>query len=166
MELLCPWNFPGKKTGVGCHFQLQGIFPTQGLNLCLLCLLSWQANSFIISATWEAPNFSCLSTKYKFYFITTYSRVFSNKYFKGIWGCLYFFLFILLKGPSSQSYGFSRSHVWMWELDHKEGWVPKNWCFWTAVLEKTLDSPLDGKEIQPVYPKGNQSWILIGRTGA
>ena len=74
-------NSPGKNTGVHCHFQLQGIFPTQGLNLCLLCLLSWQANSFIISATWEGPNFSCLSTKYKFYFTTTYSRVFSNKYF-------------------------------------------------------------------------------------
>ena len=70
------------------------------------------------------------------------------------------------KGSSSQSYGFSSSHVWMWELDHKEGWVPKNWCFWTVVLEKTLESALDCKEIQPVNPKGNQPWILIGRTGA
>ena len=60
------------------------------------------------------------------------------------------------KGPSSQSYGFSSSHVWMWELDYKESWVPKNWCFWTVVLEKTLESPLDCKEIQPVNPKGNQ----------
>ena len=60
------------------------------------------------------------------------------------------------KGPSSQSYGFSSSHVWMWELDHKESWVPKNWCFWTVLL-KTLESPLDSKEIQPVHPKGNQS---------
>ena len=67
------------------------------------------------------------------------------------------------KGPSSQGYGFSSSHVWMWELDHKEGWAPKNWCFWTVVLEKTLESPLDCKEIQPVHPKGNQSWIFIGR---
>ena len=57
------------------------------------------------------------------------------------------------KGPSSQSYGFPRSHVWMWELDRKEGWAPKNWCFWTVVLEKTLESPLDCKEIQPVHPK-------------
>ena len=57
-------------------------------------------------------------------------------------------------------------HVWIWELDHKESWVPKNWCFWTVVLEKTLESPLDSKAIQPVYPKGNQSWILIGRTDA
>ena len=58
------------------------------------------------------------------------------------------------KGPSSQSYGFSSSHVWMWELDYKESWVPKNWCFWTVVLEKTLEGPLDYKEIQPVHPKG------------
>ena len=70
------------------------------------------------------------------------------------------------KGPSSQSYGFSSSNVWMWELDYKESWVPKNWCFWAVVVEKTLESPLDCKEIQPVNPKGNQSWILIGRTDA
>ena len=68
------------------------------------------------------------------------------------------------KGPSSQSYGFSSSHVWIWELDHKESWVSKHWCFWTVVLEKTLESPLDCKEIQPVNPQGNQSWIFIGRT--
>ena len=60
---------------------------------------------------------------------------------------------------SSQSYHFSSSHVWMWELDYKESWAPKSWCFWTVVLEKTLESPLDCKEIQPVHPKGNQSWI-------
>ena len=66
----------------------------------------------------------------------------------------------------SQSYGFSSSHVWMWELDYKESWAPKNWCFWTVVLEKTLESPLDCKEIQPVHPKGNESWIFIGRTDA
>ena len=66
--------------------------------------------------------------------------------------------------PSSQSYGFSSSHVWMWELDHKESWAPKNWCFRTVVMEKTLGSPLDCKEIQPVYPKGNQSWIFIRKT--
>ena len=70
------------------------------------------------------------------------------------------------KGPSSQSYGFSSSHVFMWDLDYKESWVTKIWCFWTVVLEKTLESPLDCKEIQSVHPKGNQSWILIGRTDA
>ena len=68
------------------------------------------------------------------------------------------------KDPSSQSYGFSSSHVWMWELDHKESWAQKNWCFWTVVLYKTLDSTLEGKEIKPVHPKGNQSCIFIGRT--
>ena len=70
------------------------------------------------------------------------------------------------KGLSSQSCGFSDSHVWMWKLEHKESWAPKNWCFWIVVLEKTLESPLDCKEIQPVHPKGNESWIFTGRTNA
>ena len=70
------------------------------------------------------------------------------------------------KSPSSQSYGFSSSHVWMWELDYKESWMPKNQCFWTVVMEKALESPLDCKEIKPVHPKGNQSWIFFGRTDA
>ena len=71
------------------------------------------------------------------------------------------------KGPSSQSCGFSSGHVWMGELDHKESWAPKNRCFWTVVLEeKTLESLLDCKEIKPVHPKGDQSWIFIGRTDA
>ena len=69
------------------------------------------------------------------------------------------------KGPSGQSYGFSNGQ-WMWELDYKESWAQKNWCFWTVVLEKTLQSPLDCKEIQPVHPKGDQFWIFIGRTNA
>ena len=68
------------------------------------------------------------------------------------------------RAPCSQSYGFSSSHVWTWELDHKEGWAPKNWCFQTVVLEKTLESPLDSKEIKWVNPTGKQSWIFIGRT--
>ena len=70
------------------------------------------------------------------------------------------------KGLSRQSYGFSSSHVWMWELDYKESWAPKNWCFRTVVLEETLESPLDCKKIQPVLPKWNQSWIFIGWTDA
>ena len=70
------------------------------------------------------------------------------------------------KGPSSQSYGFSKSCVWMWELDYKESWVSKNWCFWSVVLEKTLESALDCKEIKPVNPKRNESWIFIGRIDA
>ena len=70
------------------------------------------------------------------------------------------------KGLSSQKHGFSSSHVWMWELDHKKGWVPKNWCFWTEVLERPLESTLESKEIKPGNPKGNQPWIFIGRTDA
>ena len=70
------------------------------------------------------------------------------------------------KGLSCPSYGFSSSHVWMWELDNKESWALKNWCFWTVVLEKTLEGPLNCREIQPVHPKENQSWIFIGRTDA
>ena len=65
------------------------------------------------------------------------------------------------KGPSRKRHGFSSSHVWMWELDYKESWMPKNWCFWTVMLEKALESPLDCKEIQLVHPKGNQSWVFI-----
>ena len=74
--------------------------------------------------------------------------------------------YFLNKALSSQGYGFSSGHVWMWQLDYKESWTPKNWCFWTVVLEKTLESPLDCEEIQPVHPNGNQSWIFIGRTDA
>ena len=70
------------------------------------------------------------------------------------------------KGLYSQSYGFSSSHVWLWKLDHKESWAPKNWFFCTVVLEKTLESPLDCKKIKPVNPRGDQSWIYIGRTDA
>ena len=74
------------------------------------------------------------------------------------------FQYLLGKFLHSQSYGSSSSYVWMWELDHKESWVLKNWCFWTVVLEKTLESSLDCKEIQPVHPNGDQSWVFIGRT--
>ena len=70
------------------------------------------------------------------------------------------------KGPSSHGYGFSSSHIWMWELDYKESWVQKNWCFWTVVLEKTLESPLDCKEIQPVHSEGDQPWDFFGRNDA
>ena len=70
------------------------------------------------------------------------------------------------KGLSSQGYSFSSGHVWMWELDCEEGWVLKNWCFWAVVLEKTLESPLDCNEIQPVHSEGDQSWVFIGRTDA
>ena len=81
-------------------------------------------------------------------------------------GVVQWWHYIVEKSLYSQSYGFSSSHVWMWELDHNEGWGLKNWCFWTVVLEKTLESPLDCKEIKPVNPKGNQPWIFIGGTDA
>ena len=68
------------------------------------------------------------------------------------------------KGPSGQGYGFSRGHVWMWELDCEESWAVRNWCFWTVVLEKSLESPLDCRKIQPVHPEGDQPWVFIGRT--
>ena len=68
------------------------------------------------------------------------------------------------KDPSSLSCGFSSSHVWVWELDHKQSWAPNDWCFWTVVLEKSLESPLDCKKIRPVHPKGDQSWVFIGGT--
>ena len=100
-RLLCPWDFPGKSTGVSCQ-------PRQHIK------------------------------KQRHYFTN--------------------------KGPSSQGYVSSSSHVWMWELDYKESWVQKNWCFWTVVLEKTLESPSDCKESQPVHPKGDQSWVFTGRT--
>ena len=70
------------------------------------------------------------------------------------------------KSPSSQGYGFSWGHVWMWELDCEEGWAPRNWCFWSVALEKTLESPLDCKEIQPVHSEGDQSWVFFGRSDA
>ena len=94
---------------------------------------------------------SCLLNLYKH--TTNQNSVLKNKYFAD-------------KGQYHQSYGFFSSHVWMWELDHKEGWVPKNWCLQIVVLEKTPESPLDCKEIKPVNPKGNESWIFIGTADA
>ena len=74
--------------------------------------------------------------------------------------------YFINKGPSSQGYGFSTGHVWMWEMDYRENWALMSWCCWTVVLEKTLESPLDCEEIQPVHPKGDQSSVFIGRTDA
>ena len=79
---------------------------------------------------------------------------------------IYFKSIFANKGPSSQGYGFSSGHVWMWELDCEEGWAPKTWCFWTVVLEKTLESPVDCKEIQPVHSEGDQPWVFFGRNNA
>ena len=91
-----------------------------------------------------------------------------NKYLQTatIHACSHCFHYFACKGPYSQSYGFSSRHVWMWELDCEEGWALKNWCFWTVVLEKTLESPLDCKEIQPVHSEGDQPWDFFGRNDA
>ena len=94
------------------------------------------------------------------------SLVFICRLFNMLLIFIHIYLTFTNKGLSSQGYCFSSGHVWMWELDCEETWAPKNWCFWTVVLEKTLESPLDCKEIQPVHPKGDQSWVFIGRTDA
>ena len=92
----------------------------------------------------------CVYIPYDYYLNALFKRLHQRHYFAN-------------KGPSSQGYGFSSGHVWMWELDCEESWVPKNWCFWTVVLEKALESPLDCKEIQPAHYKGEQSWNFFGR---
>ena len=106
----------------------------------------------------ENGNFTLSSCRCKYRFLTECFHFHLN-----ICGCLRQRHYFSNKDPSSKGYGFSSSHVWMWELDYKESWAQKNWCFWTMVLEKTLESPLDCKEINP---KGNQLWIFIGRTDA
>ena len=83
-----------------------------------------------------------------------------------LWNFSRLWKYIVRNSHYSQSYGFFNSHVWMWELDYKEGWALKNWCFWTVMLEKTLESPLDCKENKPVNPEGNQPWIVIEKTDA
>ena len=92
--------------------------------------------------------------------------LFSSVYFQVPFPWYYTLYYFVNKGLSSQGYGFSSGHIWMWELDCEESWAPKNWCFWTVVSEKTLESPLDCKEIQPVHSKGDQSWVFFGRTDA
>ena len=129
---------PGQNTGVGSCSLLQGIFPPQGLNPGLP-----HCRWFFTSSTREAQEFHDKPRQH----IKKQRHYFASK------------------GLSSQGYGFSSNHVWMWELDYKESWAPKNWCFWTVVLEKTLESPLDCK-IKPVNPKGNQSGRFIGMTDA
>ena len=173
--LYSPWNSPGQNTGVGSLSLLQGIFWTQrcypGLPNCRQILyqlshkvspriLEWVAYPFFSSSS-QPRNWTrvfCITGEF---FTNCAIREAHDKPRQHIKKKRHCFDD---KGPSSQSYGFSSSHVWMWELDYKETWAPKHWCFWTVVLEKTLESPLDCKEIQPVNPKGNQSWIFIGRT--
>jgi len=152
-----PWDSPGKNTGVVCHFLLQCMKvksesevtqPCPTLSNPMDCSLPGSSIHGIFQAKiikWGAIAFSDDQPRQH---IKKQKHYFADK------------------GPSTQGYGFSSNNVCMWELEYKESWAPKIWCFWTVVLEKTLESPLDRKEIQPVHPKGNQSWIFIGRTDA
>ena len=153
------WNSPGQNTGVSSFSLLQGIFPTQGLNPALphcrriLYQLSCKRSPTVLG--WVSYPFS--------------SRSSQPRNWTGI-SCIageFFINWTITEACIVKAMVFPVSHVWVWELDHKEGWAPKNWSLWnTVVLEKSLESPLDSKEIQPVHPKGNQSWIFIGRTDA
>ena len=137
-----------KNTGVGFHAIFQGIFQLRD-RTCISCIFCIAGEFFAVEPPgkpWDQIRqvlIKKLKITHKWFFSESGDFLNSNH-------------------PSSQSYGFSSSHVWMWELDYKESRALKNWCFW----EKTLESPLDSKEIQPVHPKGNQSWIFIGRTEA
>ena len=147
---------PGKETTRGLESTNQVL--THGGAWCLFPQARLENFIFQVLESSEKP---CLSSAVKLVHLLLGSKALTNLY--SILKSRHYFAD---KDLSSQSYGFSSSHVWMWELDHKESWAPKNWCFWTAVLEKTVESPLDCKEIKPVNPKGNQSWIFIGRTDA
>ena len=158
-RLLHPWDFPGKSIGVGCHCLLQCMKVKSESEVAQLCLTlhdpmdcSLPASSIhgIFQARvleWVAIAFSMINLDsvllIKIKDVTLQTKVRAVK-----------------------AIGFSSTHVWMWELGHKEGWALKNWCFWIVVLEKTLQSPLDYTEIKPVDPEGNQPWIFIGKTYA
>ena len=123
------------------------------ITFCILCVCFHLISDFICFPTFR--NASLLNMFYMFsnaFVVLVYEYIDIE-----ICRCRYL---------SSKSYGFSSGHVWMWQLDYKESWAPKTWCFWTVVFKKTLESPLDCKGIQPVHPKGNQSWIFIERSNA
>ena len=166
---------PGKNTGVGCHALLQGIFPTQGSNPRSPAL---QVDSLLSEPPGKPKNTGVGS-------LSLLQWIFpAQELNRGLLHCRWILYQLSYQGSPDKprqhikeqrhhfadkglcSQNFCSSHVWMWELVHKEGWAPKNWCFWIAVLEKTLESSLDSKEIKPVNPKGNQPWIFIGRTDA
>ena len=149
-----PWDSPGKNTGMGCHFLLQCMKVKSESEVAQSCPtlcdpMDCSLPGSSVHGTFQArvPEWGAIA------FSDNQPRQHIKKQRH----------YFVNKGPSSQGYGFSSSHVWMWELDYKESWAQKNWCFWTVVLEKTLESPLDCKEIQPVNPKRDQSWVFIGR---
>ena len=149
-SLPCPWDSPGKNTGVGCHFLLQRMKVKRESEAAQSCpTLSDPMDC-------SPPGSSMGFSRQEYWNVVPSSSPTWNNRLVQNWE----------KSASSQGCGFSSSHVWMWELDHKESRVPKNWRFWTVVLEKTLERPLDCKEIQPVHPKGDQSWMFIGRSDA
>ena len=151
-RLARPWDSPGKNTGVGCHFLLQCMkVKSEVAQSCLTlsdpmdCSPPGSSIHGIFQARvleWDATAFSNDQPRQH---IKKQRHYFVNK------------------GLSSQGYSFSSSHIWMWELDYKESWAAKNWCFWTVVLEDSWEF-LDCKDIQPVHPKGDQSWVFIGGT--
>ena len=140
-----PWDSPGKNTGVGCHFLFQ-------------CRKVKSESEVAQSCPTLCNPMNCGLPG------SSIHGIFQARVLE--WGAIRQHIkkqrhYFVNKGLSSQGFGFSSGHVWMWELDYKKSWVQKNWCFWTVVLDKTLESPL---EIQPVHPKGDQSWVFIGRT--
>ena len=148
-----PWDSPGKNTGMGCHFLLQCMKVKSESEVAQSCPtlcdpMDCSLPGSSVHGTFQArvPEWGAIA------FSDNQPRQHIKKQRH----------YFVNKGPSSQGYGFSSSHVWMWELDYKESWA-QNWCFWTVVLERTLESPLDCKEIQPVNPKRDQSWVFIGR---
>ena len=145
-RLLCPWDSPGKNTGVGCHFLLQCMKVKRESEVTQSCLTLSNPMDCSPPGSFVHGIFQAMTKPRQH--IKKQRRYFANK------------------GLYSQSYGFFSSHVWMWELDNKNICASKSWWLWTVVLEKTLESPFDCKEIQPVNPKGNQPWIFIGRIDA
>ena len=148
-----PWDSPGKNTGMGCHLLLQCMKVKSESEVAQSCPtlcdpMDCSLPGSSVHGTFQArvPEWGAIA------FSDNQPRQHIKKQRH----------YFVNKGPSSQGYGFSSSHVWMWELDYNESWA-QNWCFWTVVLEKTLESPLDCKEIQPVNPKRDQSWVFIGR---
>ena len=160
--------------GVCIHTSWKVTFPDGSAKQCLLYSsplnCPWSDLTYLLVFSPPVMKLSCLlglgswpTRLQSHYFMLNRKTNWASEYVQNLPSCI---RQTSLLFPSSQSYSFSSSHVWMWELDYEESWVLKNWCFWTVVLEKTLEGPFHCKEIQPVLPKVNQSWIFIGRTVA
>ena len=182
-RLPCPWDSPGKNTGVGCHFLLQCMQVKSESEVTQSCPtlsnpVDCSPPGSSIHGIFQARVLEWGAIAFPFIFLGSKITaggdcgheikrrlLLGRKVMTNLDSILKSRVIALpTKVHLSESYGFSSIHVWMWELDYKENWAPKNWCFWTMVLEKTLESPLDCKEVQPAHPKGDQSWVCIGRT--